>query len=152
MYLSRRRKPKRMARHVLISDGFGTHESANYLRFAFENDIRLLRLSSHTSHKTQPCHVGPFGPLKAAYRYEAEQLFSGGSNMIRKQRFTLLYEWARHEAFTPKNIMSDWTKAGLFPSTQKESSAISPKHKSKRVFKILLIYLETSPVTCCRRL
>jgi len=29
---------------ILISDGFGTHESAELLRFAFENDIRLLRL------------------------------------------------------------------------------------------------------------
>jgi len=91
---------------ILISDGFGTHESAELLRFAFENDIRLLRLGSHTSHKTQPCDVGPFGPLKAAYRHEAEQLFRGGSNMIGKQHFTLLYERARNVAFTPRNIRS----------------------------------------------
>jgi hypothetical protein len=100
---------------LLISDGFSTHESAEFLKFAFENDIRLLRLGSYTSHKTQPCDVGPFGPLKAAYRHKAEQLFRGGSNMIGKQHFTLLYERARNVAFTPRNIRSGWTKAGLFP-------------------------------------
>lgn len=100
---------------ILISDGFGTYEPAELLRFAYENDIRLLRLGSHTSHKTQPCDVGPFGPLKAAYRYEAEQLLRGGSNMIGKQHFTLLYERARNVAFTPRNIRSGWTKAGVFP-------------------------------------
>lgn len=100
---------------ILISDGFGTHESAEYLRFAFENNIHLLRLSSHSSHETQPCDVGPFGQLKTAYRQEAEQLFRGGSNMIGKQHFTLLYERARNVAFTPRNIRSGWTKSGLFP-------------------------------------
>ena len=94
---------------VLISDGFGNHKSAELLRFAFENDIHLLRLGSHTSHKTQPCGVGPFGPLKAAYRHEAERLFRGRSNMIGRQHITLLYERARNVAFTPRNIRSGWT-------------------------------------------
>jgi hypothetical protein len=51
---------------ILINDGFGTHESPELLKFAFENNIILCRLGSHTSHKTQPCDVGPFGPLKRA--------------------------------------------------------------------------------------
>jgi len=107
--------------------GFGTHESAELLRFAFENNIRLLRLGSHTSHKTQPCDVGPFGPLKAAYRYEAEQLFRGGSNMIGKQHFTLLYERARNVAFTPRNIRSGWTKTGVFPLNPERVLSDIPK-------------------------
>ena len=35
---------------LLISDGFGTHESAEIQRFAYENNIILARLRSHTSH------------------------------------------------------------------------------------------------------
>ena len=56
---------------LLISDGFGTHESLEVLTFCYENNIILCRLPSHTSHKLQPCDVGVFGPLKAAYRVEA---------------------------------------------------------------------------------
>jgi hypothetical protein len=118
---------------ILISDGFGTHESSELLRFAFENNIRLLRLGSHTSHKTQPCDVGPFGPLKAAYRQEAEQLFRGGSNMIGKQHFTLLYERARNAAFTPRNIRSGWTKAGLFPFNPERVLSDIPKPQVEEV-------------------
>jgi hypothetical protein len=53
---------------VLICDGFGTHETLEILEFAFENNIILCRLPSHTSHKLQPYDISVFGPLKAAYR------------------------------------------------------------------------------------
>jgi DDE superfamily endonuclease len=71
------------------------------MKFCFENNIILCQLPSHTSHKTQPCDVSPFGPLKTAYREQAERLFRGGANMIGKQHFTLLYDRARTAAFTP---------------------------------------------------
>jgi hypothetical protein len=38
-----------------------------------------------------PCDVGVFGSLKIAYREEVERLYRGGSSMIGKQHFTLLY-------------------------------------------------------------
>jgi hypothetical protein len=53
---------------ILISDGFGTHETLEILEYCFENNILPCRLPSHTSHKLQPCDVGVFAPLKAAYR------------------------------------------------------------------------------------
>lgn len=59
---------------VLICDGFGTQETLEILEFCFENSIILSRLPSHTSHKLQPCDVSAFGPLKAAYRDEVEDL------------------------------------------------------------------------------
>ena len=34
---------------VLISDGFGTHETLEVLEFCFENNITLCRLPSHTT-------------------------------------------------------------------------------------------------------
>ena len=100
---------------ILISDGFGTHESLEALTFCFENNIILCRLPSHTSHKLQPCDIGVFGLLKAAYRQQVEQLYRGGANTIGKQHFTLLYSRAREVAFTQRNIRSAWSKAGLFP-------------------------------------
>ena len=49
---------------VLICDGFGTHETLEILEFCLENNIKLCRLPSHTSHKLQPCDVGVFAPLR----------------------------------------------------------------------------------------
>ncbi|CZT24135.1 related to transposase [Ramularia collo-cygni] len=100
---------------VLISDGFGTHESLEILTYCFEHNIILGRLPSHTSHKLQPCDIGVFGPLKTAYREQVELLYRQGSNAISKQHFTLLYSRARQVAVTLRNVRSGWAKAGLFP-------------------------------------
>lgn len=100
---------------ILICDGFGTHESLEILKFCYENNIVLCRLPSHTSHKCQPCDVGAFGPLKTAYREQVERLFRGGANTVGKQHFTSLYNRARVQALTTRNIKAGWSKTGLFP-------------------------------------
>lgn len=100
---------------ILISDGFGSHESLEVMTFCFENDILLCRLPSHTSHKLQPCDVAVFAPLKTAYREQVERLYRGGAEVIGKQHFTLLYSHAREAAITARNIRAGWSKAGLFP-------------------------------------
>lgn len=100
---------------ILICDGFGTHESLEVMQYCFENNIILCRIPSHTSHKLQPCDVGVFGPLKAAYREQVERLYRGGANTVGKQHFTSLYSRAREQALTPRNIKSGWAKAGLYP-------------------------------------
>jgi hypothetical protein len=100
---------------VLINDGFATHESVELLEFCFHHNIILCRLPSHTSHKLQPLDVGVFGPLKAAYREQVEQLYRGGAGTVGKQHFTLLYSRARQTALTESNIISAWSKVGLFP-------------------------------------
>jgi hypothetical protein len=100
---------------LLICDGFGTHESLEVMKFCFANRIILCRLPSHTSHKLQPCDVGVFSPLKTAYRAQIEQACRAGVSTIGKPHFTYLYDSARKEAFTPRNIRSAWSRSGLFP-------------------------------------
>ena len=100
---------------VLVCDGFGTHQSLEILEYCFENDIILCRLPSHTSHKLQPCDVGVFAPLKAAYRNQVERLYRGGAGTIGKEHFTYLYSIARKRAFTQRNIAAGWAATGLFP-------------------------------------
>ena len=56
-----------------------------------------------------------FGPLKAAYRDEAERLCRGGANTVGKEHFTALYSAAREKAFTPHNIRAGWGRSGLYP-------------------------------------
>ena len=100
---------------ILISDGFGTHESLELMQFCYEHRITLCRLPFYTSHRLQPCDVGVFGPLKSAYREQMEKLYRGGAGTMDKRHFTLLYDRARQQAITPRNIRSAWAKCGLFP-------------------------------------
>jgi hypothetical protein len=76
------------------------------MKFCFANRIILCRLPSHTSHKLQPCDVGVFGPLKTAYRTQVEQVYRARVGTIGKPHFTYLYDRARKEALTPRNIRS----------------------------------------------
>lgn len=100
---------------VLICDGFGIHETVEVFEFCFANNIIPCRLPSHTSHILQLCDVAVFAPLKAAYRDNVERLERGGINTVGKQHFTYLYSPAREQAFTKRNIVAGWNKAGLFP-------------------------------------
>ncbi|GAM43547.1 hypothetical protein TCE0_051f18448 [Talaromyces pinophilus] len=80
---------------LLICDGFGTHESPEVLKFCFANRIIL--------------------PLKTAYRAQVEQACRAGVSTIGKPHFTYLYDRARKEALTPRNIRSAWSRSGLLP-------------------------------------
>jgi hypothetical protein len=100
---------------VLIVDGFNTHESEAVMTYCFENNIVLCRQPSHTTHKTQPCDVGVFSPLKTAYREQVDILYRGGAETVNKAHFTMLYSRARDAAMTSRNIRSGWSKTGLSP-------------------------------------
>jgi hypothetical protein len=81
---------------------------------------------SYTSHKLQPCDVGVFAPLKAAYRDEADRLFRGGANRVGKEHFTSLYSPARERAFTKRNITAAWATCGLFPFNPDRVLRVTP--------------------------
>jgi hypothetical protein len=112
---------------VLICDGFGTHETLEILEYCFENNIILCRLPSHTSHKLQPCDVGVFASLKAAYRDQVERLYRGGVDIIGKEHFTSLYSPAREKALTKRNITAGWAATGLFPFNLERVLRDTPK-------------------------
>lgn len=80
---------------ILIVDGFNTHKSEDVMTYCFENNIILRRQPSHTTHKTQPCDVGVFSPLKTTYREQVDMLYRGGTETVNKAHFTMLYSLAR---------------------------------------------------------
>jgi hypothetical protein len=92
---------------VLICDSFRTHETLEVLEFYLANNIILYRLPSHTSHKLQPYNVGPFAPLKTAYRNQVERLNRDSIENISKKHFTALYKPARDSALTKRNIQAE---------------------------------------------
>ncbi|KAF2185660.1 DDE-domain-containing protein, partial [Zopfia rhizophila CBS 207.26] len=106
---------------------FRTHEMLEILEFCIENNIILCRLPSHTSHKLQPCDVGVFAPLKAAYRDQVERLYRGGLDTVGKEHFTSLYSLARETAFTKRNIRAGWAATGLFPFNPERVLMHTPK-------------------------
>ena len=112
---------------VLICDGFRTHETLKILEFCFENNIILCRLPSHTTYKLQPCDVGVFSPLKAAYRDQVKRLYRGGANIVGKEHFTSLYSLIREKAFTERNIKAAWAASGLFPFNPERVLRDTPK-------------------------
>ncbi|CAG8974028.1 hypothetical protein HYALB_00008577 [Hymenoscyphus albidus] len=100
---------------VLISDGFGAHETLEVLGFCFEITFFF------------PCDVGVFAPLKEAYRDEVDRLFRGGITTIGKEHFTSVYSPARDRAFTKRNITSAWAAGGLFPLNPDRVMRKTPK-------------------------
>ena len=119
--------------HILMCDGFGTHETLEILEYCFENNIILCHLPSHTSHKLQSCDVWVFSPLKAAYRDQVERLYWGGVNNIGKEHFTSLYSPARERALTFRNIKAAWAASGLFPFNPDRVLRDTPKPVSLTV-------------------
>jgi hypothetical protein len=74
---------------LLITNGHGSHEMAEFLSLCFEHNITLLQLPSHTSHLLQPLDVKCFAPLKHYYRNEVDGESRGGTMVITKQHVRL---------------------------------------------------------------
>lgn len=100
---------------VLICDGFGSHKTLEILEFCLTNNIILCRLPFYTSHKLQPCDVGPVAPLETAYRDQVKRLSRGGVDVVGKEHVTYSYSPARERALTQRSIRSGWAATGLYP-------------------------------------
>ena len=53
---------------LLLFDGHNSHLTFSTVQAAIENQIILLCLPPHTSHRLQPWNVGFFGPFKTIWR------------------------------------------------------------------------------------
>ncbi|KAJ4466261.1 DDE superfamily endonuclease-domain-containing protein [Lentinula aciculospora] len=59
---------------VLLFDGHQSHISKEWVDLALENNIVLLCLPSHTTHRLQPLDVGCFGPLQTAWFNRCDEI------------------------------------------------------------------------------
>jgi hypothetical protein len=79
--------------------------------------ILVLILPPHSTHKLQPLDCGNFLPLSIYYGDESNKVLAdseGESNMT-KRMFYGLFKPAFEKAFSIANIMSAWSKTGLWP-------------------------------------
>ena len=100
---------------LLIVDGHGSHVRSSFIGLCIKNDINLMILPSHTSHKTQPLDKGVFGPLKRAMSRETDRMSTYHKGAISKAIYTSLLVAARSQAMTTDNIKAGWRGTGLWP-------------------------------------
>jgi hypothetical protein len=100
--------------HLLILDGHNSHCTYKFIKHANDHKIIILCLPSHTTHKLQPCDVGIFGPLAAAWKKEVT--LAGCKNItISKHNMLFYYDKARTSAFKSSTIRSAFLKTGIHP-------------------------------------
>ena len=100
---------------LLILDGHESHISAQFQQYCKKHNIITLCMPPHSSHLLQPLDVGCFGPLKAAYNRQIENLMRLRINHITKLEFLPAFKEAFNIAFTKQNIKSGFRATGLVP-------------------------------------
>jgi hypothetical protein len=69
----------------------------------------------NSTHLLQPCDVGIFEPLQAAYGRLVDSHCRGGRSGVNKESFLVIFSEAKRNAFTTENISSAWRGTGLVP-------------------------------------
>jgi hypothetical protein len=100
---------------LLILDGHGSHETLPFLEEAVRNNIHILMLPAHTTHKTQPLDVGCFGPLKSKWIERCEEHLELYGTPIARADFVTEYLAVRDAAVTPELVLAAFRKTGIAP-------------------------------------
>ena len=93
---------------LLIMDGFGCHQTDEFLELALEANIICKFIPPHTSDQLQPLDLGVFGNQK---RWQGNITVEADLNRQTKQVIKI-YDSYRM-ATTPKNVIGAFRKAGL---------------------------------------
>jgi len=99
---------------MLTLDGHNSHISLKVVNFCEAHRIILMNLPPHTTHALQPCDVGIFGPLAAAWRKVVGQFTRYGVHIGKEDIPSLLHK-ARETSITPDIIRKAWAQTGLHP-------------------------------------
>ena len=100
---------------ILICDGHGSHVTGDFIEHCMSNNIKLLILSPHSSHFTQPLDIGIFSPLKEYMTQEITPLINAKVATLQKVEWFGAYIRARGRVFSANNINGSWSGAGLVP-------------------------------------
>ncbi len=99
---------------LLILDGYNSHCTSEFCKYAANNKIIIICLPSHTIHTLQPCDVGTFGPLSQSWK-QVVTLASHSLTMIKKENLLTHYHATHTEALKPATIQSAFQKTGIWP-------------------------------------
>jgi hypothetical protein len=110
------------SRRLLLVDGHSSHVNLRFIDYCDKNNILLVVLPPHSTHRLQPLDVGIFSPLAHAYSQEIDQLIqsSGGFSRLTKRSFWRLFSAAWKRSMTVSNIKSAFSSPGIYPFAPKK--------------------------------
>ena len=100
---------------LLIFDGHGSHQTAQFREFCLQNHILTLCMPAHSSHILQPLDVSCFAPLKKAYSRQIKSKMRLSNNHITKVEFLPAFHTAHQQAMTAETILAGFAATGLVP-------------------------------------
>ena len=100
---------------ILIVDGHRSHTTGKFQYLCFKNNIHLLFLPSHSSHKLRPLDMGPFSPLSRAYSKAVKKYTPTGVATFNRRIFIKVYAQIRPESLSERAIRAGWKRTGLWP-------------------------------------
>lgn len=101
---------------LIILDNHESHISLDVITFCREKGIVLLTFPPHTSHRLQPLDISVFGPFKNYCKASFNKWLSQNPGMsITIKQIAYLSSTPYDEAFSKKNIVSGFKKAGINP-------------------------------------
>ncbi|ENI03184.1 hypothetical protein COCC4DRAFT_93927, partial [Bipolaris maydis ATCC 48331] len=101
-YYSSRRQ--RGVYRLLIFDGFGSHCTVEFFRYADDHKIILFTLPPHTSHDLQPLDVVCFQPFKHYHKSAVEAATRTGCTDFNKVEFLYAIKGIRAATFKQRTI------------------------------------------------
>ena len=101
-----------------ILDGHSSHETLQFIDLAEKNNIIVLCLPPHTTHKPQPLDVGVFGLFQWAWLDLCDSVVELTGSEMPKENFIKQYMKVRSSTFKSITIISAFKKSGIWPVNQ----------------------------------
>lgn len=112
----KRTKPTKEKPVILLLDNHSSHLSCKVLDLCKESGVIMVSFPPHCSHKLQPLDLTVFGPFKKCCSSGVSAwLKSNPGNTITIFDLPEIIEHAFLNAVNPKNIVSGFKAAGIFP-------------------------------------
>ncbi|XP_030758016.1 uncharacterized protein LOC115883747 [Sitophilus oryzae] len=101
---------------LLLMDNHISHISIEAIKLARENNVCLLTLPPHTSHKLQPLDRTVYGPLKSYYNSACQSwLTNNPGKRITIYDISEILGQVYNLAFSTSNCVSGFKATGIFP-------------------------------------
>jgi hypothetical protein len=122
---------------LLICDGHDSHITGTWIGYCMDNNIVLMILPPHSSHRTQPLDVGVFGPLKRHMASRLEPLLQTRIARLEKAEWAGAFVGAHGDAFTEKNIKAGFSATGIHPfrpsKVLRQAPSVTPEPTETRL-------------------
>lgn len=101
---------------LLIFDNHVSHRSLKVINYCRENNIHLLSIPPHSSHKLQPLDKGFFGPLKNAYSQFCDNwLVQNPGRVITQSEVSSLFRLAYYKVANLEKAAHSFASTGIYP-------------------------------------